>query len=389
MDFDPNNFRTVSYGTINLYFDKNYIFHDYFHHKQKTKKFPYYRNILGFLSENPSAKIYFTLSDLVPSFQRDGDCFIINMNAYQQFCSTIGTKTSGRFKAFIGQNINLRDVNVSDAEKASYIKANATETDIIEIIQTLNPSVQTKIFNSLKAVNQTPTSQDTPNITQAEFISALSRFITDADLQKAFYSQLPKVQIDILKSHITFLKENLDKNETFIQKWIDEGDGKFRKQRCLIFGLEYVDPVREGQVASKQFDILAEQDLEHYVIFELKAPQDDIFKVIEKQMSAGGTSVEYHLSPQLSRAIPEVLGYRKMYEDAQSEELKKMGIKTHKPVSKCVIVLGTRKNDQVWKENFNRVRNSLTNIELLTYDHLIDRLENTVKNLEEHTATIN
>jgi hypothetical protein len=181
----------------------------------------------------------------------------------------------------------------------------------------------------------------------------------------------------------------LDKNESFIQNWIDEEDGKYRKQRCLIFGLEYVDPVREGQVAGKRFDVLAEQDLNHHVIFELKSPKDEVFQVKEGPVSAGGTTTEYHLSKQLSRAIPEVLGYRKFYENCQAEELQKLGIKQRKDVSKCVIVLGTRRDDDVvWCDNFNRIRSTLNGIELLTYSDLIDRLDNTIRNLEEHTSPI-
>lgn len=49
-----------------------------------------------------------------------------------------------------------------------------------------------------------------------------------------------------------------------------------------------------------------------------------------------------------------------------------------------MIVLGTRKEDPVWKENFERISSCLNGIELLTYNHLIDRLENTVSNLEEN-----
>jgi antiviral defense system Shedu protein SduA len=262
------------------------------------------------------------------------------------------------------------------------------EADIVAVVRGMPESAQAEIIRSLSDIRGDAVEPGSPDVSQEQFISALSHFLTDPKLQAAFYAQLPRVQIGILKAHVDFLRDNLDKNETFIQNWIDEDDGNFRKQRCLIFGLEYVDPVREGQVASKKFDILAEQDLEHHVIFELKSPQDDIFKVTERDMTTGGFSTEYQLSPQLSRAIPEVLGYRKMYEHAQSEELQKLGIRARKPVSKCVIVLGTRKDDQVWRENFDRVCGSLSGIELLTYNHLIDRLENTIRNLEEHASTL-
>ena len=387
MNFDPSNFNEVQYDNAKLYFDKSYSFHDHFKHKQKTRKFPFYRNILKFLEENSNTKIYFTLSEEVQTFQQVSDGFLLNMRAYFDFCRTIASRTGGRLKAFLGQNVDLLNVTATDAEKSNFIKANATEKNILDAIKTLPEEARTNIVNSL-SVARVPKDQSNLEINSADFISAFSKFLTDKDVQSAFYSNLPKIQIDILKSHTSFLKSNLDKNETFIQDWIDEDGGKFRKQRCLIFGLEYVDPKREGQVAGKKFDLLAEHDLEHYVIFELKSPKDDVFKVAETATVAGGVSTEYCFSPQLGRAIPEILGYKKMYDSAQGEELQKFGVKVKKSISKCVIVLGTRKEDTVWKENFERISSCLNGIELLTYNHLIDRLENTISNLEENTKTL-
>ncbi len=387
MNFDPNNFREVQYDNSKLYFDKDYSFHEHFKHKQKTRKFPFYRNILKFLEENPNTKIYFTLNEKIKTFQQVSDGFLLNMCAYLDFCRTIASRTGGRLKAFLGQNVDLLKVTATDTEKADFIKANATEKNILDAIKTLPDEAQINIVNSL-SVASTPKNQSNPEINSTDFISAFSKFLTDKDVQSAFYSNLPKIQIDILKSHISFLKSNLDKNETFIQDWIDEDGGKFRKQRCLIFGLEYVDPKREGQVAGKKFDLLAEHDLEHYVIFELKSPRDDVFKITETETVVGGVSTEYCFSPQLGRAIPEILGYKKMYDNAQGEELQKFGVKVKKQISKCVIVLGTRKDDPVWKENFERISSCLNGIELLTYNHLIDRLENIVSNLEENTKTV-
>lgn len=386
MNFDPNNFREVQYDTQKLYFDRDYSFHEHFKHKQKTRKFPFYRNILKFLSENYNVKIYFTLNEDVKTFQQVSDGFLLNMSAYLDFCRAIASRTSGRLKAFLGQNVNLLKISATDTEKADFIKANATEKNILDAIKILPEDAQVNIVNSLSIVDSI-NNQVSAEISSTDFISAFSKFLTDKNVQSAFYSNLPKIQIDILKSHISFLRDNLDKNETFIQNWIDEDNGKFRKQRCLIFGLEYVDPKREGQVAGKKFDLLAEHDLEHYVIFELKSPKDDVFKITETETVAGGISTEYCLSPQLSRAIPEVLGYKKMYENAQGEELQKFGIKLKKPISKCVIVIGTRQENHVWKENFERICHCLNGVELLTYNHLIDRLENTVSNLKDHIST--
>ncbi|MDE1946264.1 MAG: DUF4263 domain-containing protein [Patescibacteria group bacterium] len=389
MTVNPTDFREVIYPDgQKLFFSKKHSFHDHFAHKRKTTKFPYHKNILLFLKENPAINIYFTLDEEAKPFKKIEQGFLINMVSYSEFCKTIGTKTGGRSKAFLGQNLSLKDINFTDNDKDEFIRANASEKNIVGAVQSLHPDVQKKIMDSLSSLETINTYTPKREINQNEFVSAFTRFLTDSSVQAAFYNQLPHIQIEILKSHIKFLKENLDKNETFIQNWIDEDDGKFRKQRCLIFGLEYVDPKREGQVSGKKFDILAEQDLEHHVIFELKSPKDEIFKITEESTVAGGVTTEYNISPQLSRAIPEVLGYKGLYEKASNEELQKIGVNVRKPIRKCVIVLGTKKDDPVWKDNFERVSNCLNGIELLTYNHLIERLENTVKNLEENTSAI-
>lgn len=388
MVVERNNFKEVIYENgQKLFFDKRHSFHDHFKHKRKTIKFPFHKNILQFLGENPDIEIFFTLDEEIKPFKKIDGGFLINMSSYFDFCKTIGTKTGGRSKAFLGQNLSLKDVNFTDADKDEFIRTNANEKNILEAVKELNPDSQKKISDALNFVSSSG-KENYSNISQEEFINAFTKFLTEPAVQANFYSQLPKIQIEILKSHINFLRSNLDKNETFLTKWIDEEKGKYRKQRCLIFGLDYVDPKREGQISSKEFDLLAEQDFEHYVIFELKSPKDSVFKIERLPTVAGGETTEYNLSSQLARAIPEVLGYKELYDKATDEELQKFGVKSKKPISKCVIVLGTRVDDPVWKNNFERIANCFNGIELLTYSHLIDRLENIVKNLEENTTEI-
>ena len=131
----------------------------------------------------------------------------------------------------------------------------------------------------------------------------------------------------------------------------------------------------------KRFDILAEQNLSSHILIELKSPNAEIFSVKENRTINDGITTEYSLSPDLARAIPQILGYRKWYENARQEEIQALGI-DKKRISKCIIVVGTRKNDPVWKENLDSLTSSL-NIELCTYTDLIDRLDNTIMNLEQ------
>lgn len=383
MPIDYNEYRELTYENgLKLYFHKEYSFHDHFHHIRKTTRFPYHKNILEFLTDNPSIKIFFTLNPEIKAFQIIDEGFVVNMIAYQNFCKTIGSKTGGRAKAFLGQNISINDINFSESDKDEFIKLNASEKNIIDSIKNFSPEAQQRITNAIESLDQAnKDASNSEKLSVVDVIDALSNFLNNPELQSAFYSKLPRVQIELLKSYREFLLNNLDKNETFIQDWLDEENGKYRKQRCLIFGIEYVDPKREGEFMRKRFDILAEQNLDCHILIELKSPNAEIFSIKEHQNNNEGIQTEYSLSNDIARAIPQILGYKAWYESARPEEIQALGIEK-KHISKCIIVAGTRKEDTVWKQNFQHLKESL-NIELYTYSDLIDRLDNTIKNLEQ------
>ncbi len=219
---------------------------------------------------------------------------------------------------------------------------------------------------------------------------------TDVDvsefINKMDFSQIEQfshgIRIQTLKEYKDFLINNLDKNEKFIQDWLDEESGKYRKQRCLIFGLEFIDHKREGELSRKRFDILTRTSntKNEYVIFELKSPCDDVFKIEERNTANEGKSTEYHLSPEVSRAIPQILHYKNLLESksADDDDLQRLGIEPGK-VTKCIILIGKRYKDLIWESHFNSIRNNFSNVlEIWTYSDLIDKLEITIKNLEEN-----
>ncbi|MFZ1789194.1 MAG: Shedu anti-phage system protein SduA domain-containing protein [Saprospiraceae bacterium] len=197
------------------------------------------------------------------------------------------------------------------------------------------------------------------------------------------------IRIQALKEYREFLIQNLSENETFIQNWLDEDSGKYRKQRCLIFGLEFIDHKREGQLSSKRFDILTRSSVHQneYAIIELKSPKDEIFKIKEVENSNGGTSVEYHLSPELSRAIPQILRYKSKFDSTavDDDDLRRIGIEKG-TIKKCIILLGVRHfDDSIWENHFSSLKSNLSNtLEIWTYSDLIEKLEVTLMNLEEN-----
>ena len=384
---NESKFQEIKYKDKSLFFDTRYSFREHFHHKTKTRKFPYYKNLLDFLTENPEIKICFTLDESAKPFKKDKDKneLLINMESYIQFCRSIQSLTSGRDRAFLGQNYNVADIFaiIPKDEKENFIKANASEKLIIEMIKNLDANTQNNLITALQ--KSQGNEEATSSITSSDVVYYLAKYLTDESVQRAFIHNIPKIQIEILKKHIEFLRTNLDKNEIFIQNWLDEEDGKHRKQRCLIFGVEYIDPKREGKLSDKRFDVLAEQNRNYHVIIELKSPTAEVFKVEERENANGGRITEFHLSSEMARAIPQVLGYKKWYKTATAEEIQALGVKQKKEISKCIIVIGQNKDDDlVWKENFCDLKNSLNDIEIITYTDLIDKLDNTVHNLEEN-----
>jgi len=198
-----------------------------------------------------------------------------------------------------------------------------------------------------------------------------------------FQRSINKIKAENLREIRKFLLENLDKNETVIQDWIDEENGKYRKQRCLIFGIEYIDPKREGEIhMRKRFDVLAEQNLDNHVIIELKSPNAKIFDIKIHTNANGGQTTEYAISSDLARAIPQILQYKRWYESISNEQIQSLGIKNKKSVSECIVVIGQRvDNDEVWKQNFKDLQKHI-DVKILTYNDLLDKMNNTIVNIE-------
>lgn len=397
MIIEIENFREVIYDDgQKIYFDKKYSFHDHFEHKRKVKKFPFHKNILLFLKENPEISIFFTLNEEVRSFQKIEQGFLINMIAFSNFCKTIGSQTGGRTKAFLGKNLNIQDVSFTETDKDEFIKINASEKNIVEAINSFDPVIREKI---IKSVNSIETSEVNTHegieINQTEFLKAFSRFLTDSKTQEIIIANYPQIQINILEEHKKFLENNLDKEEIFIQNWIDgtidnsgitielseEDRIKLQKSRRLIFGLEFTGHEREVLDSGQKMDILARINLEknkrEYTLFELKSPNATIFVDEDKELK---------LSPKISRAIPQVLDYKADFEEKKDgdADLNRKNLPSGKIV-KCIIVIGKQSENERNKKIFRSLKENFSSlIEIWTYTDLINRLETTIQNLKEN-----
>lgn len=388
---DKNEYKCIDYQfkgkIIEIYFHSpKYSFHEFFEHKRRTTTFPHYRNLLDFLFENESLNIFFTLDEINSPFIKIENDLLVNMDQYQQFCVEIGNRTSGRAKAFFGKHLSLSQL-LTNEEKKDLLSSELKPQTIVDVVQQMSEEKQKDLLERLRRV--IPISSVGINTRQynlSDLINALKNFSSNNALQNATLITLPYIQLNTLKENLSFLKDALKdkKTETDIQNWIDEDNRKYCKQRCMVFGIEFVDPKREGELSRKKFDVLAEQNRRYHIIIELKGPEAEIFEVRQVSNNNGGVSTEFRISEELSRAIPQVLGYKKLYLEMSSEELEAIGLKEQKEISKCVIVIGKRSSSSVWLENFDDLKNSLNGIEIWTYTDLVEKLENTIENLENN-----
>lgn len=205
----------------------------------------------------------------------------------------------------------------------------------------------------------------------------LLEFLSNGSTLGSVMTNLPKLRIDILEQLKQELTSRLDQNETSIQNWLDQNP----KVNCLIFGLEYIDYKRETQFGNSFFDLLTEQTGTEHVIVELKSPNAELFK-IKKTQTKNGQKDEHVISEDLGEAIPQIIKYFDEYKRENDETFKKNGV-SKKNVSRGIIVIGrNHTDDSVWQERYISLCQRLSGIEIITYDHLIEKMERQIKNLK-------
>lgn len=381
--FDKSLFhKHIYHDRIFLDFDIS----EHFEYAVDRHVFRYSEALSNFLSDNQTVLIYLTNNSLVFNFQYFENDLLVNIDHFIAFCDNIGysKKDKSRAKAFFGQHISLENISISDEEKRNFIQANLTEQDFLNRIKTLSSEAQSNIIDAIIKIEPTETSSS--NLVSSDnLIKLFTKFLGNTNVQTSVLESLPQIQLSALKELKDFVKNNLDKGETFFQNWLDEDNGKYRKKRCLIFGIEYIDPKREGEIMGrKRFDILATQNREYHILIELKSANAEIFEVETKTNSNDGELTTYKISKELARAIPQILGYKKWYKNMTAEKVQELGITSKKEISECIIIIGTKKtDDEVWTENFKSLTDTLS-IKIWTYDDLVEKMENTIKNLEEN-----
>ena len=294
-------------------------------------------------------------------------------------------------KAFVDHN----DVPVQKSAAHVRIPLRSTEDGRVafwKMISFLHKFKEIVDLGSFDRTFHALTSEDLERLfSDSENLQTIKDTLSNQDIDLSELLQIrPVLNTRLLKSLRDKLQEFVDSNasEADVQAWIDKDNKKYRQQRCLIFGLEYIDFRREGLFSSKRVDILTSIGVkgEHHALIELKSPRDDIFSYTQRDTEHAEV-LSYSIHPQLARAIPQILEYKKLIEDkeAYDPDLRRLGFEKRPRISKCMIIIGKSKGeDEEWRQHRQNLSEALgSGLEILTYTDLLARLEATIHNLEK------
>jgi hypothetical protein len=109
---------------------------------------------------------------------------------------------------------------------------------------------------------------------------------------------------------------------------------------------------------------------DNIAFIEIKTPADDILIGSKYRGEIGKENIIYSINEELTGGVNQVLNQKKVY-------LKTHGEKSDKKLNntKCILVIGKLPLDTDKKQSFEYYRNSLKNVEIVTYDELFGRIE--------------
>lgn len=189
--------------------------------------------------------------------------------------------------------------------------------------------------------------------------------------EERFLISLEDFKKDI-KDFKSLLKEK--NKERDIQLWLYE--------HPWVFGPNYVEGSKE-EINSKgdRIDFLLQRYDTYYDVIELKLPSCPIFVGEKEDVPEQDISRKYNMSADLKNAISQVIGYLETYEIDKTNIKWKKGITIHKP--KGIIVVG--RTEEETRRALKSLNSYLHDIEILTYDDIIEIANNFIKLIETKT----
>lgn len=253
--------------------------------------------------------------------------------------------------------------------QATYARVDSAFRNFLDIMQN-DPSAARMIGNKdnfelvkelLKLITQAESLESLSNALknlQSDSISSLSDSVSCERLNRA---------IELIQSNMNNSKEEFWQSEVFTEhQWVL---AQLFSSPCTIFQEKaYVGGKSIGNAHGNVCDFIYQNKLSgNVVLIEIKTPEADIIHSAYRDT--------YSFTYEMSGAVNQVINYR----DKLMKEYNNLFISSFQPFTafmpKCVVIIGKLSTmDPHEKAAFENYRNSLSNVEIVTFDEVLQRL---------------
>lgn len=389
-------------------------------HNKKT--FDGYKSLIQYLENHCDRKIYITQTQTTNSYEEE-EKIVINLACYQDFWRRIGQSGQDRTQAFLAQRVQhysekeRHDVisastpeqivestkDFTEQQKNEFVRANATERNIIETIRQWPESIQANILHELQGTPTPNTEIALVSKSEQQIIAELSGKDVPSviNIIKGL-SDIPNLQLS--KEDLNIVLKRRKKLAEFQSALTTHADDEgwwqefFEKNKWIFgYGLNYQILKQEqtqpnyggtsvdGQ-GGRRGDYLAstEGDINFTVLVEIKKPSTGLI-----QGSAEIRNGAWSLSRDLTDALSQIEANLHTWQidgsrqDANRDRLEAKNVHTVQP--KGIIVIGSLQslgNDRNKRETFQRFRKSIHGIDIITFDELFSRAQFIIESAE-------
>lgn len=391
MDYSKFIYKHKYRGNKELSFDFNIKEHT--GHNKKT--FEDYLSLICFLDNHPEKQIFLTLNK-VDDFFTENDKLVVNLRAYQNFCTQIGQNSQNRAQAFFSRKLR----HYTEVEKRQII-LDSTENDVVHIIRNFTTKQRQSFFKKLKCVKNVnflkikvdPSSLIITDENKTSYIKKIIEAGYDNDvwdclveLNPSLVTKLSYARIHDTKSKI--IKELNQRLQTggFSETAGDDSWQKWIYKNNWLFGINYKKPIEKTKInVSGIIPDYLFPTLDGFVdVLEIKLPDDEV--ILEDTSHPGS----WKWTSETNKAIGQVVNYLGEIDRLRLEIERNIKVKYRYEISllkpRAYILIG---NSTSWlpnkKEGLRKMNHALHGIEILTYKDLLDRgRQATNKNIFVH-----
>jgi hypothetical protein len=209
-------------------------------------------------------------------------------------------------------------------------------------------------------------------LTQQEISQILKPLLSGGkpeDVQ-ALQNEIAKLRKQQTKSRVAEFRKRLREFRKMIEskKSREREAQKFLQKNFWMLGTEYIENKPQRMTGAKRrLDFLAERAGGSFDIIELKGPNQSPFKMIRGKRT---------ITNVLRDAIIQVMDYIDYHLEQRASTFKEEGLDIYKP--KGVIIVGTT-TSEVERASLRQINSYLHNIEVLTYDIVLEKASNVIK----------